>query len=112
MAILTNNKSQYAEEVLDKFNLTKYFDIIIGFNEVTEVKPSPEGIQIILDKWKMKPSEAIFIGDMTTDVEAGKSADVMMICVASGLAQKETLREHKPDKLVNDTNELIQLFGI
>ncbi len=112
LAILTNNKSQYAEEVLDKFNLTKYFDIIIGFNEVTEVKPSPEGIQIILDKWKMKPSEAIFIGDMTTDVEAGKSADVMMICVASGLAQKETLRKHNPDKLVNNTNELIQLFGI
>jgi len=110
LAILTNNKSQYAEEVLDKFNLTKFFDVIIGFNEVSEVKPNPEGIQIILDKWKIKPSEAIFIGDMTTDVEAGKSANVMMVCVASGLAQKETLLEHKPDILVNDTNELINLF--
>ena len=111
LAILTNNKSQYAKDVLDKFNLTKCFDVIIGFNEVSEVKPNPEGIQIILNKWKIKPSEAIFIGDMTTDVDAGKSANVKMICVASGLAQKETLREHKPDILVNNTNELIQLFG-
>ncbi|MHA2180651.1 MAG: HAD family hydrolase [Promethearchaeota archaeon] len=112
LAILTNNKSQYAKEILDKFNLTKFFDPIIGFNEVTEVKPNPEGIQIILDKWKIKPSEAIFVGDMTTDVDAGKSANVMMICVASGLAQKEALQEHKPDILVNDTIALINLFGI
>ena len=112
LAILTNNKSQYAEEVLEKFNLTKYFGTIIGFNEVTEVKPSPEGILKILEKWEIKPSEAIFIGDMTTDIEAGKTANVKMVCVASGLAQKETLKEHNPDFLVDDTAELKQLFNL
>jgi HAD superfamily hydrolase (TIGR01549 family) len=112
LAILTNNKSQYAEEVLEKFDLTKLFDIIIGFNEVSEVKPNPEGILKILDAWKIKPSETIFIGDMTTDVEAGKSANVKMVCVASGLAKKETLLEHNPDILVDNTEELIKLFDI
>jgi len=110
LAILTNNKSQYAEEVLEKYNLTKFFNTIIGFNEVSEVKPSPEGILKILNKWKIKPSETIFIGDMTTDVDAGKSADVKMVCVASGLAKKETLLEHNPDILVDNTEQLIQLF--
>ncbi|UCC19703.1 MAG: HAD-IA family hydrolase [Promethearchaeota archaeon] len=112
LAILTNNKSQYAEEVLEKFNLIKYFNTIIGFNDVSEVKPNPEGILKILSKWKIKPSEAIFIGDMTTDVDAGKAANVKMICVASGLAQKETLKKHQPDILVEDTKQLIQLFNI
>jgi HAD superfamily hydrolase (TIGR01549 family) len=112
MAILTNNKSQYAEEVLEKFKLKNYFDIIIGFNDVSEVKPNPEGILKILDKWNIKPSEAIFIGDMTTDVDAGRAADVKMVCVASGLAQKQTLYEHHPDILVENTEELIKLFNI
>jgi len=112
LAILTNNKSQYAEEVLEKFNLTKYFGTIIGFNEVSEVKPSPEGILKILEKWKIKSSEAIFIGDMTTDIEAGKNANVKMVCVASGLAQKETLKEHNPDYLIDNTAELKQLFNL
>ncbi|MFX1480012.1 MAG: HAD family hydrolase [Promethearchaeota archaeon] len=112
LAILTNNKSQYAEEVLEKFNLTKYFDTIIGFNDVSEVKPSPEGIQLILKKWNIKPSEAIFIGDMSTDVDAGKAANVKMVCVASGLAQKTTLQDHRPDILVDTTEELINLFDI
>ncbi|MHA2087749.1 MAG: HAD family hydrolase [Promethearchaeota archaeon] len=111
LAILTNNKSTYAEDVLEKFNLTKYFNIIIGFNDVSETKPNPEGIIKILDQWGIKKSEAIFIGDMTTDIDAGKSANVKMVCVASGLAQKRTLQEHNPDVLVNDTNELIKLFG-
>ncbi|MFX0133007.1 MAG: HAD family hydrolase [Candidatus Hodarchaeota archaeon] len=112
LAILTNNKSQYAEEVLEKFNLTKYFDTIIGFNDVSEVKPSPEGIQIILKKWNLKPTDTIFIGDMTTDIKAGKAAKVKMICVASGLAKKETLNEHQPDILVDNTEQLIKLFNI
>ena len=111
LAILTNNKSQYAEEVLERFKLREFFDIVIGFNEVSEVKPSPEGIIKILDKWNIKPSEAIFIGDMTTDIEAGKAANVKMVCVASGLAKKETLQEHNPDILVDNTQELINLFG-
>ncbi len=111
LAILTNNKSTYAEDVLEKFNLTKYFNTIIGFNDVSETKPNPEGILKILDKWGVKTSEAIFIGDMTTDIDAGRAANVKMVCVASGLAQKEILIKYKPDILVNDTNELIQLFG-
>lgn len=112
LAILTNNKSTYAEEILEKFNLTEYFETIIGFNEVTEVKPSPEGILIILDRWNLKPSETIFIGDMTTDIIAGKAANVKMICVASGLAQKETLMEQEPDILLDTVQDLNNLFNL
>ncbi len=112
LAILTNNKSTYAEEILEKFNLTEYFETIIGFNEVTEVKPSPEGILKILDRWKLKPSETIFIGDMTTDIIAGKAANVKMICVASGLAQKETLMEQEPDILLDTVQDLNNLFNL
>ncbi|MHA2185533.1 MAG: HAD family hydrolase, partial [Promethearchaeota archaeon] len=111
LAILTNNKRQYAEEVLDKFNLTKFFNPIIGFNEVSETKPNPEGLNIILSEWGIKPSEAIFVGDMTSDIDAGKAAKVKVICVASGLAQKSALLEHKPDILVDNTEELIRLFS-
>ena len=110
LAILTNNKSSYAEEVLKKYSLHKYFNSIIGFNDVSETKPSPEGIKLILDKWKMKPKDVIFIGDMTSDVDAGKAANVTTICVASGLAQKEDLQDHKPDFLLNTIDDLITLF--
>ena len=111
LAILTNNKSTYAEEVLRKYNLHKYFNCIIGFNDISETKPSPEGIKLILNRWKMKSNEVIFIGDMTSDVDAGKAADVTTICVASGLAQKEDLQNHNPDILLNTIDDLITFFN-
>ena len=111
LAILTNNKSSYAEEVLGKFNLNKYFGIIYGFNDVSKVKPNPEGINKIIDKWNIKPAEVIFIGDMTTDIDAGKAAKVKTVCVASGLALKTNLLKHDPDILVDNTDELIEVFN-
>ena len=110
LAILTNNKNTHAEEVLKKFEIDKYFDILVGFNEVSEVKPSPEGILKILDKWKVKDSEVIFIGDMVTDILAGQAANVKTISVASGLVKKESLLANNPDYLVNNTEELKKLF--
>ena len=112
LAILTNNKNTHAEEVLKRFELDKYFDLIIGFNEVKETKPSPEGILKILEKWKVKDADVVFIGDMVSDILAGQAANVKMICVASGLAKKESLVEKKPDYLVNNTEELKNLFGL
>ncbi|MBY8982931.1 MAG: HAD family hydrolase [Candidatus Lokiarchaeota archaeon] len=110
LAILTNNQRSYAEEVLEKYNIKKYFKTIIGFNEVSKVKPNPEGILKIIKNWNLDPEEVIFIGDMTTDVQAGKSAEVTMICVASGLAKKSDLEEENPNYLVNNTQELRQLL--
>jgi len=112
LAILTNNKSSYAEEVLEKFNLTNYFETIIGFNDVKEVKPSPEGLEKILKIWSLKPSDAIFIGDMTTDIQAGKAANIKTICVASGLAQKGTLMEQNPDILLDEVQDLSIVFDL
>ncbi|MGV9197236.1 MAG: HAD family hydrolase [Promethearchaeia archaeon] len=112
LAVLTNNKNTHAEEVLEKYGLNKYFDLIIGFNEVNEVKPSPEGIQLILKKWGIEPSKAIFIGDMVTDIQAGKSAEVKMLCMTSGLASEEKIKEYNPDMVIKDTAHLKQVFGL
>ena len=49
---------------------------------------------------------------MTTDIQAGKAANIKTICVASGLAQKETLREQNPDILLDNVQDLSLLFDI
>ncbi|MBN1800111.1 MAG: HAD family hydrolase [Candidatus Lokiarchaeota archaeon] len=112
LAVLTNNKSTYAEEILDKYNISKYFDVIIGFNDVNENKPSPEGILKILNKWNVKNNNAVFIGDMTSDILAGKAANVKVVSVATGLAKKNALVELNPDVLIDEPKELKTVFNI
>ena len=63
--------------------------------------------------WNCKKCGLSFAGGAYVPfTDAGKAANVKMICVASGLAQKQTLYEHHPDILVENTEELIKLFSI
>ncbi len=115
LAVLTNNKKSYAIETLKRLNVFNLFDekSILGYNEVKNIKPDPEGLLKILEINGIKDhNEAIFIGDMTSDAKAGRSANIRTICVYSGLSKKEALKQEKPFIFVNNTKELAQIFGL
>ena len=57
-------------------------------------------------------TETIFIGDMGTDIQAGKNAGVRTIAVSSGLMSREKLEMEHPDYLVTSILNLKDLFGI
>jgi HAD superfamily hydrolase (TIGR01549 family) len=112
LAVFTNQKASYAQEVLHKFGLAQYFGKIFGFNEVAKTKPDPEGIVKLMQAYGIKdPSSVIYIGDMVTDIQAGLAAKVKIIAIGSGLVAKEKLQKENPTYFVNDTAELIKLFG-
>ncbi|OLS16058.1 MAG: HAD-superfamily hydrolase [Promethearchaeota archaeon CR_4] len=111
LAIFTNQKASYAQEVLQKFGLAQYFNKIFGFNEVKKTKPDPEGIVKLMDAFKIKnPNAVIYVGDMITDIQAGLAARVKIIAVGSGLVAKEKLQKENPTHFVNDTAELANLL--
>ncbi|MBD3351456.1 MAG: HAD-IA family hydrolase [Candidatus Lokiarchaeota archaeon] len=113
LAMLSNNKRTSVEQSLEKHDLKQYFLEILGANDTEKLKPEPDGLlKILKDQSISNPSEVLFIGDMKTDVQAGKAAKIKTLCVASGLNNKEELLEEKPDFLVNNTQELAEIFGI
>ena len=71
------NRSQTT--VLSHHKIIDFFDSIITSSDVIKPKPSPEGILKALNQLKVKPEQAIFIGDAETDVIAGNSAGVKML---------------------------------
>lgn len=112
LAILSNNKRSSIIENLNKWNLLKYFEQIFGFNEVTKVKPNPEGLLKILESEKIKPEEALFIGDMVTDIQAGHNAEIRTIAISSGLVGVQKLIDAKPLKVVGNVFELGSYLGL
>jgi HAD superfamily hydrolase (TIGR01549 family) len=50
------------------------FDIIVGAEDVEDLKPSPEGIYLILNTIQTPPETALMLGDMPEDLLAGHSA--------------------------------------
>lgn len=110
LAILSNNKRNYVIDALEKAELQKYFKTILGFNEVSKNKPDPEGLLKIIELEHVTPDQTLFIGDMPTDILAGKRAGIRTIAVASGLSTREKLEHEKPTQIVSDIPSLSHLL--
>ncbi|MFX1278135.1 MAG: HAD family hydrolase [Promethearchaeota archaeon] len=69
-AIFTFNTRRNAETSLKKVKLLHYFDLIVGRDSVTNLKPHPEHILYICNQLRIDPSETLVIGDSSRDIEA------------------------------------------
>jgi HAD superfamily hydrolase (TIGR01509 family) len=52
--------------------------------EVDQSKPAPDLVQVALDKARVQPCEAVFVGDTVWDVQACQRAGVVCVGVLSG----------------------------
>jgi HAD superfamily hydrolase (TIGR01549 family) len=79
MAVLTNNAKQPTIEVLDRFSIIKYFELIIAREDVSKMKPDKEGLEKILQDLSWDRESVIFIGDSWVDGLAAKKANIRFI---------------------------------
>lgn len=62
--------------LLKHFCLETYFDFLIFSEDVKKQKPNGEGLQKILEHFKVLPEETLYVGDTKDDLEAAKSQNV------------------------------------
>jgi HAD superfamily hydrolase (TIGR01509 family) len=80
VGIFTRNSKSSVQETLKQCGLQTLFqeaDIIT--RESCKPKPSPEGIHVLLSRWKASPNEAVMVGDYLYDMIAGRDAGVTTV---------------------------------
>ncbi len=92
IAILTNDNRPVAEYLLDKFGLSIYVDLLITRDEAPHMKPSTEGLEVILKHFDKTPAQTLFIGDSTIDVMTAKKLGIRCIARRSKLRTEEELQ--------------------
>ena len=97
--LITNTPRNCAMQILNNFDLEKYFEIILTSDDVTKGKPSPEIVLKACELLNVKPKDVILIGDTKNDVKSGKEAG----CRVIGLNIKA---DYRIDKLSDLTNLL------
>lgn len=107
LAIVSSKTKEGILRSLDYFNITQYFDIIIGCGEVTKYKPDPEGILKALDYFK-DVKNPIYFGDTTGDIKTGKSANIKT-CGALYGAMNEDILSSEPDYFINNFNDILKI---
>ena len=93
-------------ELLGKKLPEDFLDIIIGGEDVKQAKPSPEGLNLAIEKLGVKKEEVMYLGDSTVDAETAKNAGVDFIGVLHGMTTKEELQAY-PHILIGDTLDVI-----
>jgi HAD superfamily hydrolase (TIGR01549 family) len=84
LAILSSSSTLSVERELGE--LVKFFDIIVGAESVSRLKPDPEGVLHILKCFDLTPENVIIVGDTPQDYHAGVSAGVGVFLVTWGLS--------------------------
>ncbi|MEG0591686.1 MAG: pyrophosphatase PpaX [Coprobacillus sp.] len=108
LAVVTTKQTQAAFIGLDLFSMRDYFDLVIGVDSVKKVKPDPEGINYVLEN--TKTSKAIMIGDNTSDILAGKNANIYTIGVTWSPKGTKEMEDLHPDLMIDQMDEIIEFI--
>lgn len=111
LAIATSKKRSAAELSLEVCGLRDFFTAIVGSDDVQNYKPHPESIERILALHPVNKSECWMIGDATSDIEMGETADVCTCAVTWGAHSIDALADLYPTSIIHMPNELLWLFG-
>ncbi|MEA2071910.1 MAG: HAD-IA family hydrolase [Asgard group archaeon] len=110
LSLFTNNAKKPTLDVLKRFNILTYFKLIIAREDISKMKPSPEGIFHILEETKIPPKDAVFIGDSWVDGVAALKAGIRFV----NLREKPLSIEKHPDlkvwKHIESFSELKDIF--
>ena len=110
-AIYTFNTYRNAELSLEKAELSSYFKVIVGRDNVKNAKPHPEHLSTICSKLNVLPSEIIVIGDNHRDIEGALNVGAKSIAIKNNLSKLINLEIlNKADFIIEDSNIPIKLI--
>ncbi len=94
MAVDTN-RGYSLSSLLIHYNIRDYFSYLITSRDVEKPKPHPEGVYKICDYFKIKPEEALFIGDSHTDYYAAAKSGAVFVSFKNKLENAPVIYNHK-----------------
>lgn len=95
LGVVTTKTTKYSIPILENFEIMKYFDVIIGRQEVQNPKPHPEPIQKALKALNLSESKKIYmIGDTKLDIISANEANINNVAVLSGYGNYEELSQY------------------
>lgn len=105
--IITNKPTDLTLLVLNHFDLPKRAAIIICGDTLQYNKPNPAQLLYACEKVNIKPNQAVYIGDLKTDVIAAKTAFMQSVIMAFGYqAPHAKIADWNADFVAQDSLEL------
>ena len=111
LAVCSNKPVAFTRDLLSYLKVAEYFAAVLGPEDVARPKPAPDMLLAGLTRLGVSAAAALYVGDMTIDIQTARGAGVTVWVVPTGSDLRETLVEAKPDRLLRDLSELADLLA-
>jgi phosphoglycolate phosphatase len=109
LAVASNRPSRFSWILIRHHKLRRYFDYVLCADKLKHIKPHPEIINRIMQRFALKPEETLYVGDMTIDAQAGRRAKVETIIVTTGSSTKSEIKRERPCRIIDRISELLNI---
>ena len=110
--IVSHNKTETILDHLKKEGIDGFFKGIYGSDKIPVQKPDPMALQPPIEYYeKRRRDEFVMIGDMPSDIIAGREGGLWTIGVASGVSKKDILIGNQADLVVDSLSELLHVIS-
>ena len=100
--VVSSKKTDVLIRNLEILDIDHLFTEVIGSDKVNHYKPSPDGINYILNKYQLENEETIYIGDAIFDMQMANSAKVASCAVTWGTHSIEELKSENPTYIIHE----------
>lgn len=106
LVAFSNKPDSTCKKVIGDIWGEDYFDMVLGYKETYERKPSPEGLYIIGERFGENLSDIIYFGDSEVDIRCGRNAGVFTVACTWGYREKSFLLDQKPDATIDSPDQI------
>ncbi len=112
LAVLTNSGRMAAAEILRRAGLQDCFEFVLCRDDVSMMKPRPDGLVMAISLLGMPRDQIFYVGDSKYDIIAAKEAGLKVVAVPLGNYSGAKLREEGADYVISSISELPRLLGV
>ena len=110
LAIASNRPTKFAQILIHHLNMAQYFNYVLCADKLRFNKPNPEILLKIMQKLHVKRTQTLYVGDMTTDAQAGKRAGVKTIIVTTGSSTISEIKKVNPQRVIHNLSTLLKVL--
>ena len=111
LAIASNRPTKFTRIILKELGALSLFNVVLCADKAPKPKPYPEILWAIAKRLNLKNEEALYVGDMTIDVNCARRAGIRMVAVSTGSSSKKELKDLKPWAFISKMSSLKAIVG-
>lgn len=106
LALVTNKFESFARAILDKLDLSRRFDVILGGDTLGKGRSKPAADPLIEARARLGGGRFVYVGDSSYDVLSARAAGVPVVVAAYGYCDKPPV-ELAGDAVIQSFEDLI-----